>query len=70
MSASPVNLLDFDEARLAAWLTSAGEEASRAPMRARQVLRWLHREHGGLFGINARAPAPGTIRAGDRVALV
>jgi len=44
MSASPVNLLDFDEARLAAWLTSAGEEASRAPMRARQVLRWLHRE--------------------------
>ena len=35
-----------------------------------EVLRWLHREHRGLFGINARAPAPGTIRAGDRVALV
>jgi len=35
-----------------------------------EVLRWLHREHRGLFGINARAPVPGTIRAGDRVALV
>lgn len=35
-----------------------------------EVLRWLHREHRGLFGINARAPRPGTIRAGDTVALL
>jgi uncharacterized protein YcbX len=35
-----------------------------------EVLRRLHREHRGLFGINARAHVPGTIRAGDPVALV
>jgi uncharacterized protein YcbX len=35
-----------------------------------RVLRWLHREHRGLFGINARAHVPGTIRAGDPVVLV
>src|SRR5579862_831732 len=44
MSDSPVNLLDFDEAQLALWLAAAGEDPSRAPMRARQVVRWLHRE--------------------------
>lgn len=32
-----------------------------------ELLRWLTREHGGLFGINARASGPGTIRVGDRV---
>src|SRR5258708_8792514 len=42
--AIPANLLDFDEAQLAAWLIAAGEEPLRAPMRARQLLRWLHRE--------------------------
>jgi uncharacterized protein YcbX len=35
-----------------------------------EVLRWLHREHRSLFGINARAPRPGTIRAGDTVTLL
>ena len=35
-----------------------------------EILRWLHRERGTLFGINARAAAPGTIHAGDRVALL
>ena len=44
MIAAPQNLLDFDERALAGWLIAAGEEPSRAPMRARQVLRWLHRE--------------------------
>ena len=35
----PVNLLDFDAARLAAYVESLGEK----PFRARQVLRWIHR---------------------------
>jgi len=34
------NLLDFDSERLAAWLVERGEK----PFRARQVLRWIHRE--------------------------
>jgi hypothetical protein len=34
------------------------------------ILRWLTREHGGLFGINARPVADGAIRVGDQVALV
>jgi uncharacterized protein YcbX len=34
-----------------------------------ELLRHLVREHGGLFGINARPVTPGTIRAGDPVAL-
>ncbi len=29
------------------------------------ILRHLQRAHGGMFGVNARARAPGTIRAGD-----
>jgi uncharacterized protein YcbX len=33
------------------------------------LLRWLHREHRGLFGINARATAPGVLRAGARVTV-
>ncbi len=37
--------------------------------KAPAVLRWLHRERGGVFGVNARALAAGTIRAGDRVEL-
>jgi 23S rRNA (adenine2503-C2)-methyltransferase len=44
MPAALTNLLDFDAPALTAWLTSAGEDPSRAPMRARQVLRWLHHE--------------------------
>lgn len=35
-----------------------------------ELLRWLTREQGGLFGINARVVVPGTIRTGDAVALV
>ncbi|MBI5106879.1 MAG: MOSC domain-containing protein [Solirubrobacterales bacterium] len=34
------------------------------------VLRWLTREHRGLFGINARAPEPGRIAVGDAVELL
>ncbi|MBX7201354.1 MAG: 23S rRNA (adenine(2503)-C(2))-methyltransferase RlmN [Rhodospirillaceae bacterium] len=36
-----VNLLDFDQTRLAAWFQEIGEK----PFRAKQVLRWLH-QHG------------------------
>lgn len=32
-------------------------------------MRWLTREHGGFFGINARPLAPATLRVGDRVAV-
>jgi uncharacterized protein YcbX len=34
------------------------------------LLRWLAREHGCLFGINARPIGPARIAAGDRVELV
>jgi 23S rRNA (adenine2503-C2)-methyltransferase len=44
MTAAPVNLLDFDAARLTAFFAEAGEEPARARMRSGQVLRWLHRE--------------------------
>jgi hypothetical protein len=33
------------------------------------ILRWLTREHRGLFGINARPVADGTVRVGDQVEL-
>jgi uncharacterized protein len=33
------------------------------------ILRWLTREHGGLFGINARVRGSGRIAVGDAVAL-
>jgi uncharacterized protein len=33
------------------------------------ILKWLTREHRGLFGINARPVAHGTVRVGDQVAL-
>lgn len=35
----PVNLLDFDADALTAWLAAQGQK----PFRARQVLRWVHR---------------------------
>jgi len=35
-----------------------------------RVLMWLIRERRELFGINAEVPAPGLIRAGDRVELL
>ena len=34
------------------------------------LLRWLAREHGTLFGLNARALRPATVRAGDPVRLL
>jgi uncharacterized protein YcbX len=34
------------------------------------LLRWLARERGMLFGINARATGPGRVAIGDRVELV
>ena len=37
---APVNLLDFDQDGLIAWFTELGEK----PFRARQVMRWVHRE--------------------------
>ena len=35
-----------------------------------EVLRWLHREHGGRVRHQRPRAAPGTIRAGDPVALL
>lgn len=37
---APVNLLDFDLSGLVSWFAERGEK----PFRARQVMRWLHRE--------------------------
>jgi uncharacterized protein YcbX len=34
------------------------------------LLRWLTREHGGLFGVNVRALAPGRVAVGDAVQLL
>jgi uncharacterized protein YcbX len=34
------------------------------------LLRWLAREHGTLFGINARAVRPATVRVGDRIEVL
>ena len=44
MASAIVNLLDFDAARLSAWLAADGESPDRAAMRARQLLRWVHRD--------------------------
>ena len=41
----------------------------RHPAKDPEVLRWLTREHGGLFGINARALGPGRVAVGDAVEL-
>lgn len=37
---APVNLLDFDSDALVAWFAGRGEK----PFRARQVMRWIHRD--------------------------
>ncbi|MEP6701487.1 MAG: 23S rRNA (adenine(2503)-C(2))-methyltransferase RlmN [Betaproteobacteria bacterium] len=50
MPDATVNLLDFDEPKLAGWLAAVGEDPTRAAMRARQVLRWIHRELVDDFG--------------------
>jgi uncharacterized protein YcbX len=34
-----------------------------------EILRWISRERDGVFGINARALAPGVIRTGDPATL-
>ncbi|HEX7149683.1 MAG TPA: MOSC domain-containing protein [Actinomycetota bacterium] len=41
------------------------DDLSRWP----ELLRWLHRRNGGLFGVNARVVAAGRVRAGDPVAV-
>ena len=38
------NLLDFDSTRMTAYFAVAGETSSRARMRAKQVLHWLHQD--------------------------
>lgn len=43
MTLELVNLLDLDAAGLAALFTRLGEKPGRESMRARQLLRWLHR---------------------------
>ncbi len=62
-----VNLLDFDADGLVAWFSGLGEK----PFRARQVMRWLHREGCDDFermtdvakSLRARLQACATIRA-------
>jgi uncharacterized protein YcbX len=39
------------------------DDLSRWP----ELLRWLHRRRGALFGVNARVVAGGRVRVGDRV---
>ena len=41
------------------------DDLSRWP----ELLRWLHRRNGGLFGVNARVVTAGRVRAGDPVAV-
>lgn len=52
-----VNLLDFDAARLAAYVESLGEK----PFRARQVLRWIHRR--GARDFDAMSDLAKSLRA-------
>ena len=40
------NLLDFDSAGLTAWFGARGEK----PFRARQVMKWMHKEQVADFG--------------------
>ncbi len=40
----PLNLLDCDASRLTAHFAAAGESPERSRMRAKQVLRWVHRD--------------------------
>ena len=62
-----VNLLDYDLKQLTEWFTTLGEK----PFRARQVLRWMHREGCDDFAamtdvaksLRARLETCATIRA-------
>lgn len=57
MTPTPVNLLDFDVNGLVAWFAAQGEK----PFRARQVMRWLHRE--GCAEFAAMTDVAKTLRA-------
>ncbi|MGL1832431.1 23S rRNA (adenine(2503)-C(2))-methyltransferase RlmN [Rhodocyclaceae bacterium SMB388] len=52
-----VNLLDFDQPRLVDWFAAHGEK----PFRARQVMRWMHRE--GCDDFAAMTDVAKTLRA-------
>lgn len=54
---TPVNLLDYDSRALADWFQSLGEK----PFRARQVMRWMHRE--GCDDFAAMTDVAKTLRA-------
>jgi uncharacterized protein len=41
------------------------DDLSRWP----ELLRWLHRRRGALFGVNARVLTPGRVRVGDQAAV-
>jgi uncharacterized protein len=41
------------------------DDLSRWP----ELLRWLHRRNGALFGVNARVVTAGRVRVGDRVTV-
>ena len=55
--AAPVNLLDFDVDGLVAWFAGLGEK----PFRARQVMRWMHRE--GCDDFDAMSDVAKSLRA-------
>ncbi|MBP6762615.1 MAG: radical SAM protein, partial [Thauera sp.] len=55
--AAPVNLLDFDVDGLVAWFAGLGEK----PFRARQVMRWMHRE--GCDDFDAMTDVAKSLRA-------
>ncbi len=67
----PVNLLDFDVNGLIAWFAERGEK----PFRARQVMRWLHREGCDDFermtdvakSLRAKLAAEACIRAPEAI---
>ena len=54
---APVNLLDFDQPGLVDWFAARGEK----PFRARQVMRWMHRE--GCDDFAAMTDVAKTLRA-------
>ncbi|HLW05219.1 MAG TPA: 23S rRNA (adenine(2503)-C(2))-methyltransferase RlmN [Azoarcus sp.] len=67
----PINLLDFDRDSLSAWFAEQGEK----PFRARQVMRWMHREGCDSFdamtdvakSLRAKLAARAVIRAPEPV---
>jgi hypothetical protein len=36
--------------------------------RDREVLRWIHRDRGGLLAVGGTVSTPGAVRVGDEVA--